>query len=166
MTIKFLLISEALLFNLKDSNYLIYAGLFITYQSSWNDVLPSSYTNQFALFKININSKENFKSSPIYSLVSEKFTAYGKMVSCFQTENKIIVCFYISSLSDKGYKIITFDENFQIVNQDFIVSVIYMDENIFFKCIHYEEEIGAFYILILRMIIFAHLYIFIILNQF
>ena len=66
------------------------------------------------------------------------------MVSCFQTENKIIVCFYISSLSDKGYKIITFDENFQIVNQDFIVSVIYMDENIFFKCIHYEEEIGAF----------------------
>ena len=132
------------LFNLKDSNYLIYAGLFITYQSSWNDVLPSSYTNQFALFKININSKENFKSSPIYSLVSEKFTAYGKMVSCFQTENKIIVCFYISSLSDKGYKIITFDENFQIVNQDFIVSVIYMDENIFFKCIHYEEEIGAF----------------------
>jgi len=133
------------LFNLKDSNYIIYAGLCVTYQSSWNNVLPSSYTSNFALFKIKIDSVDNFKNLNIHPTVSEKYTAYGKMVSCFQTENKIIVCLYIISLTDKRYKIITFNENFDIGKKDFDISVNYMDENIFFKCIHYKDEIGVFF---------------------
>ena len=133
------------LFNLKDSDYFIYAGLFVTYQSEMNTASLSSYTNEFALFKISISSKASFQNpTKIYSLSSEKFTAYGKMVSCFQTENKVIVCFYITSLTDKSYKIVTFNENFETVNRDFGISVNYIEENIFFKGIHYKDEIGAF----------------------
>ena len=132
------------LFNLKDSNYFVYAGLSTTYQSNWNYTLPSSYTTEFALFKMSLDSIESFKSFSICSKVSEKITAYGKMVSCFQTENKIIVCFYISSLTDKSYRIIIFNEDFEISEKDFGISVGYMEENIFFKCVHYEDEIGAF----------------------
>ena len=133
------------LFNLKDSDYFIYAGLFVTYQSEMNTASLSSYTNEFALFKISISSKTSFQSpTKIYSLSSEKFTAYGKMVSCFQTEKKVIACFYINSLIDKSYKIITFNENFETVNKDFAFSVKYIEENIFFKCIYYKDEIGAF----------------------
>ena len=131
------------LFNLRDSKLFVYAGLVLTYQDSWNNVIPSSNISELALFRIEINEKDYFKYTT-YSRVSNKFAAYGKMVSCFQTEKKTIVCFYISSLDNKEYKIITFNEYLDKKAEELTISVSYIDENIFFKCIHYDGEEGIF----------------------
>ena len=61
------------LFVLKGTDYILYAGLCVAYQSSWNYVLPSSYTKELALFKIDMNSIQNFRGSTINTLVSTKF---------------------------------------------------------------------------------------------
>jgi hypothetical protein len=54
------------------------------------------------------------------------------MVSCFQTEKKTIVCFYISSLDNKEYKIITFNDYLDKKEEELTISVSYIDEKIFF----------------------------------
>ena len=131
------------LFNLKDSKFFVYAGLIITYQDSWNNVIPSLNISELALFRIEIIYKDYFRYTK-YSKASYKYAAYGKMVSCFQTEQKSIVCFYISSLDRNEYKIITFNEYLDKKDEELTISVSYIDENIFFKCIHYEGEEGIF----------------------
>jgi len=131
------------LFNLKDSKSFVYAGLVTSYEDSWNNDIPSSNITDFALYRIEINDKDDFSNTK-YSNISNKYTAYGKMVSCFQTEQKTIVCFYISSLENKEYKIITFNENLDKKNEELTFPVSYIDDNIFFKCIHYGGEVGIF----------------------
>ena len=63
--------------------------------------------------------------------------------SCFQTENKIIVCFYLNS---NEYNIIRYDEDLsqiQDINK-FENNNNAQNQNPYYKCIHLKEEIGIF----------------------
>ena len=63
-------------------------------------------------------------------------------VSCFQTLNKYIICFFLSD-SNK-YIITAFDENLeelQSISIDFLNKKV---ENPFYKCIYLKEEMGVF----------------------
>ena len=128
------------LFNLKDSKYFFFGGISLVW-----DYSSRSYLGKLYLNKLYLDKKENLESlsnSLIYTSSERKYTAYGNMVSCIQIE-KIIVCFYIYSLYEQTYQIIVFDENL-IEKKTFNFQVNFIDENIFFKCIHYEIDQGIF----------------------
>ena len=121
------------LFSMVDSNYFLYAGIFCQVQCT------SPYLK---LYKLQLNKDE---SKILIIKSSDDITLYGNMASCFETKNGAhILCFYIHSLNDKQYKIIMFDKELKKKNNDLTISSDIINENIFFKCIYYEEERGVF----------------------
>ena len=129
-------------FNLKDSDYFLYAGIFICY-SGWS----SSSNSYLILHSLGLNTKESLSSINSNNLIqksSDKIQVSGKMISCFQVGSKHIVCFYIFSLNEKKYKIINYDENLSKKNFEETITSNVINENIFFKGIHYEAETGIF----------------------
>ena len=80
---------------------------------------------------------------------------FGKQVSCFQTVNKLIVCFfltkitgnsrypYISSYETVYFNLIKYNENLSD-NVPYTIESTIKDENLFNKCIHLNGEIGVF----------------------
>ena len=167
------------LFNLKDSQNFIYAGIFRKYNYNYNyntnnnnnefNYYGFNYSNYFnsynnynfnnylILYKMLLTTKDqiNFVNNYNYNLNSmpasivKKYStaieAYGNMTSCFQTEGGAhILCFYMHSLTEKKYKIITYSLELDILKPELIITSNSIDENIFFKCIFYEAEKGIF----------------------
>ena len=67
-----------------------------------------------------------------------------RMVSCFITENKTIVCFYYSKTYSK-YAISLLNTNIQKVKEeDYLLEDILEESYFFYKCIHLKKEIGIF----------------------
>ena len=66
----------------------------------------------------------------------------GLSVSCFETKNHIIICFYYKN--DGKPTIITMDYNFNIKGSFSINILGFYDEKSFIKCIHFINEIGVF----------------------
>ena len=67
------------------------------------------------------------------------------MTSCFQNEaGSHIFCFYTHSLNEKKYKIIIYDLELTKKPPELIITCNIIDENIFIKCIFYEEDKGIF----------------------
>ena len=64
------------------------------------------------------------------------------ILSCFQTEKRLIVCFYYNS--SKNYTATLYDSNLNELNS-FDFTQPSEDQNLFFKCIHLKNEIGIFY---------------------
>ena len=67
-------------------------------------------------------------------------------ISCFITNNKIIICFYLtksSYISHVNYNIIALEINLQ---QKGSISTFsdYNNDNPFYRCIHLKEEVGVF----------------------
>ena len=85
--------------------------------------------------------------SQIVQKCSDTINVSGNMVSCFQVGSKNIICFYIHSLNPKQYKIIIYNEYLVKSGDGTDIYPNLMDENIFFKGIHYEAETGFFFIL-------------------
>ena len=65
------------------------------------------------------------------------------MVTCYQTVKKIIVCFYYNS---NGYYTATLYDLNLLEQSSFSFGMPSNDDqNLFFKCIHFKDEIGVFY---------------------
>ena len=119
-----------------DNNYLI--GLL----SKDYTTIPAN--NILTLFTFNITSLSNRKIILQYDY-KQKETYNSKMVSCYETIKKSIVCFYkryelaIAHFSFYAYNTLTRKEN----NLDLYL-IKDKEEEKFFKCTHYMLEIGAF----------------------
>ena len=131
----------------KDNEfYFLYGSLVSNLDSLTNKNNPTS----FALRKFYFNTKESIiNDSDILKFYSNDFPSFLDIISCFETSLKNIVCFYcnktkIGSLSYKKYYIIAFDDN--LLEKNITEKVDNPEENyqIFFKCLHYEDEAGAF----------------------
>ena len=130
------------LFNIKDSNYFMYAGIFVKY-------IDEKEYYFLLLFILSLSKKEiiNYYSEyqELINIRSEEIVGYGYMTSCFQTEDgEYIFCFYIHSLNEKKYKIIIFDKELQKLEPELSIISNVLDENKFFKCIYYEGYKGIF----------------------
>ena len=81
--------------------------------------------------------------SSFYDGTNEPF-AFGKTISCFQTESELIICFFMTQLGGISYlNLVKYDDKFQNkINSNFPLP--YYNENIFFKAIHIKGEIGVF----------------------
>ena len=64
------------------------------------------------------------------------------ITSCFETERHLILCFIITS--DSYFTVIVYDENLNQLNEKIISKEEANIEKIFFKGIHFKEEIGIF----------------------
>ena len=118
------------LFYLKNSKYFLYGGTF-----------TKNYNNFFNLFKLYYEDNNIL----IGNYSTEMIRSRGGMASCFQTEDCVyIICFYLNSLSSKSYKIIIFDNDLNKITPEFIIISSIIEEKIFFKCIHYQENKGIF----------------------
>ena len=125
----------------EDNNYYYIFG-FIGRDSSPNQIYFRKY--QFRI----IFTIFYFYSSPII-----KYFSYGNMISCFETKNKLIICFYMTKtpyqISPNNFfekielNIIKFDNN--LSNEIVHPFLIFLnDENMFYKCIHLKEEVGIY----------------------
>ena len=119
------------LFYLKNSNYFLYGGIFYS---------SIDYLTYLILFKLYY---ENLIL--IYKSSTEMIISNGNMASCFETDDgENIFCFYLKSLTEKKYKIIIFDKNLQKIVPELLITSNIIEEDIFFKCIHYKGEKGIF----------------------
>ena len=132
--------SRGPLFKLKDSNNIFYGG--IIYNSKKQQKL-------LFLLEFNVNKEENEEGEEIISLsvvkgLNEENEIFGETMSCFETDAKFIICFYIESVEEKKYKICLYDENLEKRGEGFTITTSTIYESIFFKCVHYEGESGLF----------------------
>ena len=67
---------------------------------------------------------------------------YKYILSCFQTINKLIICFYYDS--SLNYTATLYDSNL-IEKNNFDFGKPSSNQDLFFKCIHLKQEIGIFY---------------------
>ena len=132
------------LFSLKDTNKYLYAGIVISYNINWGYSFPSTYNKYLTLYSLCFNKKDSISTETIILSSSTQLEAYGNMVSCFQTGLKNIFCFYIFSIYYKKYKIINYNEKLEKKIEEAVFTTKIIDENIFFKCIYYEKEIGIY----------------------
>ena len=102
----------------------------------------------FIIQKHNFNSIKNFSSDRTLvkeiSIRNMEPLMKESGVSCFQTEKKFILCFYLNNKS--SYKIAAYDiELEEKVNITFSNGIAYIsDHNPFYKCIFLKKEVGVF----------------------
>ena len=95
------------------------------------------------LQKMRFKSYTDFPRKNTYISISN---AYGYIVSCFQTEKEIFICFYLTTSNGKYYY------NLIKVEGDLSNNVTYSFESSytssielnFYKCVHLKGEVGAF----------------------
>ena len=109
-----------------DNNYLL--GLMGTYEE-----IP-----YFFIYKFNFST--NNENSPEITYTKNP-SSNSKIVSCYKTVLKYVVCFFLSSFNT--YEAIVYNKNFDYVTYSDIFSGTINEEN-FFKCAHYYEEVGIF----------------------
>ena len=102
----------------------------------------NNYSTFYIKFKLYINHDENDISIEELN-TDRRFNSRGQMVTCFQTKKKNLICFYINETSSKHYTILAYDENINFLGHE---EIMYgrTDRYLFFSCIHFEEEVGAF----------------------
>ena len=107
-----------------------------------NDTFNNNYILQIHKF----NSIENFLNKGTLELEKIEFQSIqinDTGFSCFLTENKVIICFFLTI--DKIYIINAYDLNLNLKTSFNLTNTeqIFFNQ-IFYKCIHYKEEIGIF----------------------
>lgn len=98
----------------------------------------------FNLMKLQFTSPDITTYSPILKKI--KFECYNsKIVSCFETESKNIICFFRDK-SNK-YVISVFDQELNsLLNSTLLEIKYYIDgDDIFLKCVHFKNESGVFF---------------------
>ena len=119
-----------------------------------NEEYEESKLNKFLFIIQNVMffRKESVeKDDDCLKKFSNELAATGDMVSCFETSVNNLICFYsafkeeYSGWNRQQYFITFFDNN--LVSDNNNVEEIVADgtnDNIFFKCLHYLDEVGAF----------------------
>ena len=104
-------------------------------------IVNDNNNNYFYLFKLQfttylIDDKAIFKNDTKYYESSD-----SKIVSCFQSDQNYIICFY----QDRSfnYQEIIFDQNYEIKKNDTIVNGPLNEEN-YFEGVHFTGETAAF----------------------
>ena len=95
--------------------------------------------NTFLLYKLNYSLNDNEITTRATSISYQ--STNSKIVSCYKTVLKYIICFYQNSF--KFYYANAYDQNLGFVTYTDIFDES-EDENAFFKCAHYYEEVGIF----------------------
>ena len=97
----------------------------------------------FYLKKVNFTSLDIQKIPPLYDSKDVK-CSYSKIISCYETSYFFIVCFYQNE--NYNYTIIVYDYNLNEMVRQTTENGNSDEgyENVFFKCIHFFNEIGVF----------------------
>ena len=97
------------------------------------------------IFKFSFNNKNEIESSsqiqPI-KIIEGEYGGNGNSISCFETKNNRIVCFYYNR-EQKPY-IYIMDNNFNLIQVHTIINQGYYRDSSFIKCIHLYDEFGIF----------------------
>ena len=100
------------------------------------------------LFKTNFTSLHIDTEIESLKYISTKFpSSPSKVVSCYETDNNFLICFYQNTLFE--YAMIVLDYSFTIKTQLKIADGYSLgkqenEDDWFFKCIHFFDEIGVF----------------------
>ena len=133
------------LISLKETNNYLLAGIFAPFSTNWMGGYYLNDKTYLILYSLSFNNKNSLSSdNSLIQKNSEKIEVFGNMISCFQSETKHIYCFYILSINNKQYKIIDYDENLAKKSENAVINTQIIDEDIFFKCIYYDKEIGIY----------------------
>ena len=71
-------------------------------------------------------------------------TSDRRMVSCFISENKIIICFYYSKTNSKYAISLLYTNITKVKEEDILLEITIDSKHLFHKCIHFKKEIGIF----------------------
>ena len=122
--------------NEKKNTYLI--GILACEYTDQGQELPHFYLYKTNFTSININAQ-----LPLYNRILVR-SSYSKMISCFETNNNFIMCFFQNP--DFYYTIIVFD--YELSEKTQLPIVIGNSntgyEEMFFSCIHFFNETGVF----------------------
>ena len=123
------------LYNTDDTDfnyYYLYAGVNKESSSNFKCILKSFYVNKKDISQLNEVAE-----------TEESDCSENKMISCFETKEFRIICFYrVSYSSSIYYKITFYSCCFDVENYSIIVES--GSPNTFYKGIHLKEEIGVF----------------------
>ena len=97
-------------------------------------------TYYFYLMKLLFTSKDIVKFNPIINS-TRTYSSNSRFISCFESKSKYIICFYQSAAL--YYVIGIYDQNLNYITSKNITQGI-SSQTIFFKGIHYKEDVGAF----------------------
>jgi len=127
-------IGTSISYKIGNYNYILFGFLF---QES--EEVYSFYLKQINFTSINITNYNPIKLREY--IIND---VYGETITCFMTELKYIICFFLKS--NRNYLspcIIALDENLNY-KQEYVFNQYLEIDNIFFKCIHWEKEAGIF----------------------
>lgn len=132
--------------NSKQKNYFLICSLVN------NDNDENSGFNKFLFIaqKLMFDTKESIENDDnCLKKYSEALEATGDMLSCFETSLNSLICFYsyykeiFTNWNKKYYQITFFDNNLIPKNYTEILATD-SNDRIFFKCVHFRDEVGAF----------------------
>ena len=103
----------------------------------------NGYYFSIVKFKFTIPTGTNQISYTKEAYKEDYETIGRRMVSCFITEKKIIVCFYYSK-TNSNYAISLLNTNLEKVKEEDFLLESTIDSTYFYKCIHFKKEIGIF----------------------
>ena len=125
------------LFNNNKSEYLYFFGF-----SSKNPYKDCEKKFCFQIHKFMSVSNFNEEQTIIKSKLLDNVYDHKMGVSCFQTKNHLIICFFLTN--DKKYNIIVFNFDLEEKNK-LLTDILNINKfDVFYKCIHLKEEIGVF----------------------
>ena len=104
------------------------------------------YENQLFLYKFDLGKKNSIESLQKKDPI-KRSSAKGRNVSCFETKNKRIVCFYYSNNEQDYYGkpfIYVMSHDFTQKGNTLINYEGFFDDSSFIKCIHLYNETGVF----------------------
>ena len=111
-------------------------------------LLAHSYPNgveeaDFYLKKVSFSSLDIKNNPPTFETLKIK-SSKSKMTSCYETTNNFIVCFFLNP--DYKYKMIVYTYDLNQKTETTIANGNSNEgyEDLFFKCIHFFDETGAF----------------------
>jgi hypothetical protein len=124
-------------------------GCVISYTSDIDNIrynlfgFISSSDNNVNIKKFKFTSVDIKNNNPIISSAPIQLST-GKITSCFMTTLNLTMCFYIYNIlsTTTGYVTVLSNNILVLAIKD--IKYISDDENSFFKCIHYQGEIGIF----------------------
>ena len=127
------------------SSIIQYRGSIIKLENN-NYVLGIIGTNSdnnhyFYLVNIAFNSINIELNNPVISLDISYESSSAKIVSCFETDSKKIICFY----QDKSYNyvLIAFNHDLNFILKETVANGLTNEDN-YFECVHFIGETGAF----------------------
>ena len=135
---------------LKSSNYYLFG--FIGCASNSNDDKIYFQKHKFPLILTTFPSIITYETNSYiprpngyynYNFINIE-NAYGYEVSCFQTDDELIICFSLTKVDSNYYfNFIKYEKDLSDPKVKTIESII-TDENLFNKCIHLKGEVGIF----------------------